>query len=399
VPSLDPRDWASVKAQFVDSPGFARFASFVLSPHPRPVRDAIANYRAALDADTLEFLHANQASLDDRVAQAASRYLNRPSTEIAFTDSTTMSLGVIYGGLRLRAGDEVVSTTHDFYSTFESLRLRAVRDGIVVTRIPLYDNASAASVDQTVTRLRAQIKPRTRAVAVTWVHSSTGVKLPIRAIADMLAPLNANRSPDERVLLCVDGVHGFGIEGTSPDDLGCDFLMSGTHKWLFGPRGTGLIWGRPDAWRRFQPSIPTFASDAFGPWLTGRITNLTPGPANTPGGYHPFEHRWAVAEAFEFHLAIGAARIAERTHFLAAMLKDGLAGVATLVTPRDQAISAGIVCVDVGGQPGSVVAALRNKSVLASSTPYDPSYLRLGPSLATDEKDVEAAVAAVRAVV
>jgi selenocysteine lyase/cysteine desulfurase len=396
---FDPQSWASVKAQFVDSAGHARFASFVFSPHPQPVRDAIAGYRAALDADTLEYLHANESRLDDRVAAAASRYLARPPDEIAFTDSTTMSLGVVYGGLFLAPGDEVLTTAHDFYSTHEALRLRSRRDGVSVKRVSLYDNPASASVDQIVARLKAGVTSRTRVVAVTWVHSSTGVKLPIRAIADMLSAINHDRAPGERVLLCVDGVHGFGLEGTTADDLGCDFLMSGTHKWLFGPRGTGLIWGRPQAWQRFQPAIPSFSGDAISSWLTGEARPPIPGPLATAGGYHPFEHRWAVADAFEFHFAIGPSRIASRTHELATMLKDGLAGVGTMVTPKIPELSAGIVCVAVGGGPGSVVAALRGRKVLASATPYDPSYLRLGPSLATDEKDVEAAIAAVRAVV
>ena len=29
----------------------------------------------------------------------------------------------------------------------------------------------------------------------------------------------------------------------------------------------------------------------------------------TPGGYHSFEHRWALGEAFRFHLAIGKQRV------------------------------------------------------------------------------------------
>jgi selenocysteine lyase/cysteine desulfurase len=393
--AFDPHDWASVKAQFLDATGYARFAAFVFSAHPAPVRAAVQAHRAGLDADPLNYLRGNEERLDAAVAQAAAAYLQRPAEEIAFTDSTTMSLGVLYGGLTLAPGDEVVSTTHDFYSTFESLRLRAVRDGIVVKRIALYDNAATASIDQIVTRLIAQIRPRTRVVAVTWVHSSTGVKLPIRAIADALAALNRQRSPAERVLLCVDGVHGFGVEGTTPDALGCDFLATGTHKWLFGPRGTGLLWGK--AWDRFRPGIPTFANAAFEPWWDGKTPALPPGPANTPGGYHSFEHRWAVADAFALHAAIGPDRIARRTHELATMLKSELisAGLG-VVTPVSPELSSGIVCVQVDQPPGRWVQALRTTQVIASATPYAQSYLRFGPSIATDEADITRAVAAIK---
>ena len=164
-------------------------------------------------------------------------------------------------------------------------------------------------------------------LAVTWVHSSTGVKLPLRAIADALRPLNASRPPAERVLLCVDGVHGLGVENVTLPELGCDFFVAGCHKWLFGPRGTGLVWGRDEAWERVRPTIPSFSGG---------------GPAGelTPGGFHSFEHRWALSEAFAFHRAIGKARVAARIHDLSRRVKDGLTALphVTLYTPRADAL-------------------------------------------------------------
>lgn len=240
----------------------------------------------------------------------------------------------------------------------------------------------------------------TRVVAVTWVHSSTGVKLPIRAIADMLATINGPRPAEQRVLLCVDGVHGFGAENATPDELGCDFLVSGTHKWLFGPRGTGLVWGREEAWERYAPVIPSFAYGSIGPWIMGTAATASPGAAATPGGYHSFEHRWALAEAFELHRAITRARVAERTHQLASRLKQGLTatGKVRVRTPDSPDRSAGIVCCEVDGvDPRAAVNQLWQAKVLASVTPYRTEYLRFGTSILNSEADVDAAVAAVSA--
>src|SRR5512133_3108563 len=269
--AFDPRSWASVRAQFRLEPHVTNFATFLLASHPRPVREAIARYARALDRDAKRYLDRQEDmnAADQRVRTAAARYLAVNADEIALTDSTTMGLALLYGGLRLQEDDEVLTTTHDFYSTHESLRLRALRTGAHVRRISLYQNARTASVDEIVASVRRAVTPKTRALAVTWVHSSTGVKLPIRAIADALP---------QRVLLCVDGVHGFGIEASTPTELGCDFLVSGCHKWLFGPRGTGVVWGRADAWSAVTPTIPTFDGRAFRPWLQG----VAPPPTGIP---------------------------------------------------------------------------------------------------------------------
>ena len=171
---------------------------------------------------------------------------------------------------------------------------------------------------------------------MTWVHSSTGVRLPIQEIAQALRALE--QATGQRVLLCVDGVHGFGAVDVDLPDLGCDFLSAGTHKWLFGPRGTGILWGRN-----------------FGP-LTELIPSFS-GPGNgarlSPGGYHSFEHRWALDQAFAFHQRIGRAAVVQRTVDQATQLKEGLAVIGAdqvrVVTPLDPEVSAGIVCLDVAG--------------------------------------------------
>jgi selenocysteine lyase/cysteine desulfurase len=394
--------WEDVRGLFDLAPALNDLTTFMLAPHPEPVREAIARHRRGLDASPKEYLFANELEQEQHVAVAAAEYLAVPFEDIAFTDSTTMGLGLFYGGFRLREGQEILTTEHDFYATHEALRLRVLRTGSTLTTIRLFEDVRTASADEIVERIRRFVKPRTRLVAVTWVHSSTGLKLPVRAIAGALAEMNRNRDERDRVFLAVDGVHGFGIEDAAPADLGCDVLVSGCHKWLFGPRGTGIVWATPEAWAETTATIPTFDGRSYGAWLQERRpTGVPPGARMTPGGFHSFEHRWALAEAFELHGRIGRRRIAERTHELARMLKEGLAEIAgvQVITPADDELSAGIVCFALEAIPAreAVDALGAQHRVIASVTPYREEYVRLGPSIANGPEDVDAALRAVRA--
>jgi isopenicillin-N epimerase len=398
VPALPADRWRALRGEFELAPGRVHLGGFLLASHPRVVREAIERYRRALDVDPVHALHETEGSW--RVHEAAAKYMGVAREEIALTDSTTMGLALLYAGLPLRAGDDVVTTTHDHYSTHESLRLVAERTGAVVRRIPLYGKPAEASEGGMADAIARAIVPATRLVAITWVHSSTGVKTPVRAIAEVVAKANAARPEKERILLCVDGVHGFGAEGTTMPELGCDFFVAGCHKWLFGPRGTGLIWGKPQHWARLRPTIPHFGLEAFEAWMEGKPPPPTNASMMTPGGFHSFEHRWALAEAFELHVALGPVDIATRIHALATRLKDGLATMkhVALHTPRAAALSAGIVCFEVDKlEPKQVVERLEAKKITATTTPYKPSYARLATSLFNDEADVDAALAAMRA--
>ncbi len=286
--------------------------------------------------------------------------------------------------------------THDHSVTYRATQFAADRAGATVRRVPLYDDPQSVSAGGIVGRVERAITPRTRLLALTWVHSGTGVKLPVRPIADLVARINLTRGPADRLLFALDGVHGFGIEDVTVADLGCDFLMAGCHKWLFGPRGTGIVWAKPDAWPLVRPTIPTFD----GAWRRQPLDTMPYSANLTPGGFHSFEHRWALSEAFAFHRAIGKARVAERIHAVNRRCKEGLARLpkVKMATPMADALSAGIICFSVEGRsPAQVVEGLMKQNIIASTTPgfYRPPYARLAPSLLTLEEDVDRAVAAV----
>src|SRR6266540_1357454 len=343
---FEPRDWSSVRSQFALRRDHAQFAAFVLASTPYQVRAAIDRHRKGLDADPEGHL-ADRPARDAAARGAVATYLGVPPGEVALTASTTYGLALWYTGLRLRPGDD----------------------------------PAGASADQMGSAVVKAVTAGTRVVAVTWGHSGTGVKLPVRAIADALGG---------RALLCVDGVHGFAAEDAGAADLGCDVLISGCHKWLFGPRGTGFVWARSAAWERFTPVIPSFDMD----------TRTGPGPAASPGGYQAYEHRWALPEAVGFHRAIERARVAARIRELAGSLKAGLSELdgVRVVTPRSSKLSAGIVCCEIEGlRPDEAVARLRQAGVSASVTPYAQPYLRFGASIVIDPDDVSKAVKAVHA--
>ena len=385
--------WDAVRAQFTLTRERIHMTGFLLASHPKPVREAIDTHRRGLDENPAEYLHGNAERLEGAVLRAAADYLGVQPTDIALTDSTTMGLGLLYGGLTLREGQEVLTTTHDHYSTAMSLQLRATRTGASLRQVPLYHQPATASQEEIVDALVKAVRPQTRIVAVTWVHSSTGVKLPIRAMADALAKVNADRAEADRALLCVDGVHGFGVDDVRMEDLGCDFFIAGCHKWLFGPRGTGLVWGHPRAWPVANATIPPFNREMGQIWLKQIPPKAIPmGRMMTPGGFHSFEHRWALGEAFQFHQAIGKGRIAARIHALNRQMKEGLAemGHVTLHTPRADELSAGLVCFEVAElPPEQVVARLYERGIVASVTPYATRYARLAPSLLTSPEEVD----------
>ncbi len=392
-------DWNRLRSQWDLDWGEVDLSAMLFASNPKPVRDAISRHRQALDRNPITYLERNNKSLQNASRRAAGAYFGVPMEQVGLCESTTAGIGLVYAGLNLRYGQEALTSVHDYYVTHESLRLASRKTGAGIRKITLHDGAATASTSEIVRRVMAGITPATRVLALTWVHSSTGLKLPIRAIADALRPINAQRQPADQVLFFVDGVHGFGVENTTFPELGCDVLVAGCHKWIFGPRGTGVVFFSPQALARLSPTIPTFlAPGAYSAWIGG----YDPGPVTaahmTPGGFKAFEQVWSMTEAFQFLQMVGKEHVAARTYELADRLKRGLAAMphVRVQTPQGSQMSAGIVSFDVAGLSAeSVVSRLRSWRILGSDAPYATPHVRLTPSIRNTPQDVDFALQAV----
>jgi isopenicillin-N epimerase len=399
--SANPQDWSEIRDQFELSRTHIHLSSFYLTSHPHPVRQAIEKHRRAIDENPLLYIEDRLFEAPKLVRAAAAEYLGANAAEVALTNSTTMGLAFVYQGLPLRSGQEIVTTTHEHYVHHEAMRLAAERAGASIRKISLFDDVDSISEEGIVQRIKKAVGPHTRAVGITWVYSSTGVKVPVRRIAEALVQINAGRDEADRVLLIVDGVHGLGVEDETVAEMGCDFFAAGTHKWIFGPRGTGVIWAKADVWKMQRQIFPAVDAGPFTSWLHGEVPRGMEAAWISMGGFQAFEYHWALPAAFDFHKQIGRSRIAERIHTLNDQCKEGLARMprVTLYTPFGHTLSAGLICLDIKGMKAEdVVKRLLAKRIIASTSPYAASCVRLAPSLLNSPEEIDTTLREIRAI-
>ncbi|ANZ38661.1 hypothetical protein BBK82_23955 [Lentzea guizhouensis] len=375
-------DWGAVRREFRLDPELVNLGQFYLASNPREVRDAVESFKRKLDANSHDLMTGEA----QKVAEALGQYTGGNADDIAFVPNTTVGLSIVYGGLKLRADQELLLSDQDHPWHRQAAELAARRAGARTRVGTLFESPARATEDEIATRLRNAITPQTRAVGITWVQSSTGLRMPVRACARVVAEANRGRTQEDRCLLVVDGVHGLAAVDDDPAKTGADVFVAGTHKWLFGPRGTGMVWVNPQVGDQIVPLLPS---------LGGRGDTALPGP----GGFHAFEHFYAVKAAVEFHQRLGRSRVASRITELATRFKDGLAGLPGVAvhTPRDPGLSAGLVCFDVAGQTGEgLVALLAQKRIQITTAPYRIPYARVGTAIVNTPQEIDRTLAEIR---
>jgi selenocysteine lyase/cysteine desulfurase len=117
------------------------------------------------------------------------------------------------------------------------------RRGAVIDRVAIApeDHDTAAIVR----RFADAIAPATRVISVSHVITSTGLRMPIAEICKLARSHN--------IISIVDGAQAVGAMPVDVKALGCDAYATSGHKWLMGPKGTGLLYVSKHASAAIQP--------------------------------------------------------------------------------------------------------------------------------------------------
>ncbi len=367
----------------------------ILAPHSNELNRLIDGYRLYLDNNPDE-ARRHRHYHNQKTLLNAGKYLGVDNDEIILTESTTLSLSLVYMGFKYSSGDEILMSQHEHYSV-DVLGIHAIeRFGVKVKKFNLFENMASLTEDEIVLRYINNISDKTRLISITWVNSCFGFKLPVKKITDAVKKINLQRCESRRIFTVLDAVHGIGIENIeSLEDFGVDFVASGCHKWLFGPRGTGFLWASSIGWDNLSPLIPSFESECWDAFMGNdfplRYSKINRRSQCIPGGFRNFEYQWALSYAFENMLMLGKENVESYIHNLNGLAKNILieSKKITLYTPLEKSMSSGFVCFNIKGvSPVEISNKFKEHKIMLGYTPYKDCSLRIAPGLLNTEEEV-----------
>ena len=260
---------------------------------PAPVFEAYQAWQRELERNPVELLGRRFDDLT-RVARAAlAEFVGAQPADLVFVPNATAGLNAVIRSLRLRPGDEVVTTRHEYGA---------------VTRT--WEFAGATLVYADPDAVAAAIGPRTKAVSVSHITSPTALVLPVEEICAA-----ARRAG---VLSIVDGAHAPGQLPLDLEALGADVYAGNCHKWLSAPKGAAFLWARPEHQAWIDPLVVSWGYD--GDFAARHGWQGTRDPAAV----------LAVPAAIEAHRSFDL----ERCRRIAASFHDRLTPVGTTPAPQ-----------------------------------------------------------------
>lgn len=339
--------WQVVRNQFLLEPGYAYLNTGGLGPSPRPVINAVDAAWRALES-RCDTGHGRRADVRRRVCA----FVHCGEDEIALTRNATEGMNLVARGLRLEWGAEIVMTTHEHPGGAMPWFAAAEDEGFVIKTIE-----PGSGGDDTLQRLATALSERTRVVMVSHVTCTTGLVMPVAEIAGLCRRRG--------LVSVIDGAQAPGQIPVDLHALGCDFYVASGHKWLLGPKGTGLLYVRNAMLDRWRPSYVGAYSDAGFDLGGGVFERLRPASASEYGTRNTPLVLGSSA-ALGFLSTIGMDLVAARAASLAMRLRERLAEVREIeiLTPPDPGAQAGILTFRLpvsGGDPWDWSNRLRNE--------------------------------------
>jgi isopenicillin-N epimerase len=219
---------------------------------PEPVLEVQQAFRDRLETEPVRFLSGDLPDLLDEARHAVGRFLNADPDGLAFVPNATTGVNTVIQSLRFQPGDEILTDDHEYNATINALQAVAARDGarVVVARIPFPIAGSREARDA----ILAAVTDRTRLAMISHVTSVTALILPI---AELVGELD-RRGIDT----LVDGAHAPGMVPVDLGTLGAAYWTGNGHKWLCGPKGTGMLWVREDRRELVRPLVVSHGANA-----------------------------------------------------------------------------------------------------------------------------------------
>jgi isopenicillin-N epimerase len=253
------------------APGVAFLNHGSFGACPKPILELQAKLRLQMEAEPVQFLWRRYEERLELSRRQVAKFVGCRPQDLVFVTNATTGVNAVVRSLKLRLGDELLTTNHDYNACHNVLVEAARRAGakLVVAQVP-FPLGSASEVVEAVVGAATK---RTRLALLDHVTSNTGLVFPVERLV---------RELEERgVDTLVDGAHAPGMLPLHLSRLGAAYYTANLHKWTCAPKGAAFLWVREDKQRDVHPAVISHGNNTARP------------------GYSAFQDRFDWAGTFD----------------------------------------------------------------------------------------------------
>jgi isopenicillin-N epimerase len=222
---------------------------------PRPIFEDYQRWQRELELEPAQFINVNGPRYLEQSRQALAAYIHCDASDIVYTTNPSYGMNIIAKSFPLGPGDEILSTDLEYGACDRTWKYYCEKNGASYIRRPI--RLPIVSKEELIADFLAGITPRTKAVFISHITSSTALLLPVWEICAAARQLG--------LITIVDGAHIPGHLPLDLRDLPADIYTGACHKWMMTPKGSSFLYVKRKLQPLFDPLLISWGFDSPDP--------------------------------------------------------------------------------------------------------------------------------------
>jgi isopenicillin-N epimerase len=244
-----------LKSQFLLSPDitYLNFGSF--GACAKPVFEDYQKWQRELEFEPVQFITVNGLRYLQQSRVALGNYINCDPNDVVYVTNPSYAVNIVAKSFPLNHGDEVLSTDIEYGACDRTWKYYCRKAGAKYVRQHI--SLPLVSKEKLIDEFFAGVTPKTKAVFISQITSTTALVLPVKEICAL--------AKQKGLFTFVDGAH---VPGHIPLDiatLDADVYTGACHKWMCTPKSCSFLYVKKEYQPLLDPLLISWGYESVSP--------------------------------------------------------------------------------------------------------------------------------------
>ena len=222
---------------------------------PKTVFEEFQRFQRELETDPVDFIVKKQPKYLKIARESLSQFVGCQAQDLFFTSNPTYAINVIMRSIKLKKGDEILATNHEYGAMDRTWNFYCKKSGAKYIRqnisLPIVSKA------QIIEEFWKGYNENTKVIFLNQMSSATALIFPVKEICD--------RAKELGLVTIVDGAHVPGHIDLNISDLNPDYYTATLHKWMLAPKGSSFLYVKPELQNDLEPLVVSWGYESIAP--------------------------------------------------------------------------------------------------------------------------------------
>lgn len=244
-----------MKSQFLLDPNITFLNHGSFGACPKPIFEEYQRLQLELENEPVYFIQKKQAEYLKIAKESLAMYIGCNANDFFFTPNPTFAVNTIMRSLDLKAGDEILTTNHEYGAMDRTWNFYCKKSGAKYIRQNI--SLPVVSKEQILEEFWSGYTSKTKIVFLNQISSATALIFPVKEICEKARKLG--------LITIIDGAHVTGQMDLDITELNPDFYTGTLHKWMLAPKGSSFLFVKKDFQEMLDPLVVGWGYESVSP--------------------------------------------------------------------------------------------------------------------------------------